>query len=43
MNADADFTIQSNVGNGDGTSTVTTRDENPSRTRSARYFRIRVN
>lgn len=42
-NADGNFTIQSDVDNGDGTSTRTVRDGNPVGAQSGRYFRIRVN
>jgi hypothetical protein len=42
-NAEGDFTIQSEVDNGDGTSTITARDENPAGAQLGRYFRIRVN
>ena len=42
-NAEGDFTIQSEVDNGDGTSTITARDENAAGAQLGRYFRIRVN
>jgi hypothetical protein len=42
-NADGNFTIQSDVDNGDGTSTLTARDENSAGAQLGRYFRIRVN
>jgi hypothetical protein len=42
-NADGNFTIQSDLDNGDGTSTLTARDENSVGAQLGRYFRIRVN
>lgn len=42
-NADGNFTIQSDLDNGDGTSTLTARDENSAGAQLGRYFRIRVN
>ena len=40
--ADTEFTIQSNVDNGDGTSTITTREETPDPLLNRRQFRVRV-
>ena len=42
-NADGNFAIQSDLDNGDGTSTLTARDENSVGAQLGRYFRIRVN
>ena len=41
--AKAEFTIQSKLDNGDGTSTLTTRENRPATTASSRQFRVRVN
>jgi hypothetical protein len=40
--ADAEFTNQSNVDNGDGTSTITTREDSPALAAGRRQFRVRV-
>lgn len=41
--ADSEFSTQSNTDNGDGTSTITTRQNTPTGTERTRQFRIRVN
>jgi len=40
--ADAEFTIQSNVDNGDGTSTIITREDSPVSATGKRQFRLHV-
>ena len=42
VDANTQFTIQSNLDNGDGTSTITTRENTPASTAGSHQFRVRV-